>query len=165
MYRRCAVLFLLISSAWCQQNSSPSLTIYNQNFAVVREIVPLQLHTGENHVSFDNVTSFLEPSSVVLRDPNGRVHLNILEQNYRTDVASQQNLLRAYEGKEIEFQVTPGNIVRERSSVRVVWLTPATAVTVETAAIPARPSSKSTAESSSEFPAPRSSLPCRMRRC
>ena len=122
MYRRCAVLFLLISSAgWCQQAASPSLTIYNQNFAVVREIVPLQLHAGENQVSFENVTSFLEPSSVMLRDPNGQVHLNILEQNYRTDVASQQNLLHAYEGKEIEFQnatqIVRGRIIRAGAPV------------------------------------------------
>ena len=84
--------------------ASPSLTIYNQNFAVVREFVPMQLNTGVNQVNFEGITSFVEPSSVVLRDPSGRVHLSILEQNYRSDVASQYNLLRAYEGKELDFQ-------------------------------------------------------------
>ncbi len=108
-YHRFVVCLLLSAVGWAQQassagSSSPSLTIYNQNFAVVREFVPLQLNAGVNQVSFDGITSFVEPSSVVLRDPTGRVHLSILEQNYRTDVASQQNLLRAYEGKEIEFQ-------------------------------------------------------------
>lgn len=117
MYRRCGLLFLLLSAtAWCQQNSSPapSLTIYNQNFAVVRQFVPLQLKAGLNDVSFDNVTSLLEPSSVILRDPAGKVHFTIFEQNYRTDVASQFNLLRAYEGKEIDFQYGDGRIVRGR---------------------------------------------------
>jgi hypothetical protein len=51
---------------------------------------------------------------VVLRDPAGRVRLSILEQNYRTDVASLYNLLHAYEGKEIDFQVGDGKIVRGR---------------------------------------------------
>src|SRR5215472_15895666 len=117
MYRRCAVICLLLCAAgWCQQNSSqaPSLTIYNQNFALVREFVPLQLNAGVNQLSLDSATSFVEPDSVVLRDPSGRVRLSILEQNYRTDIASQQNLLRAYEGKEIEFQIAPGKIVRGR---------------------------------------------------
>ena len=45
---------------------------------------------------------------MVLRDPAGRVRISILEQNYRTDIASQQNLLRAYEGKEIQFQTASG---------------------------------------------------------
>jgi len=114
MYRRCGVLLLLFSAmGWCQQNSSaPSLTIYNQDFAVVRQTVPLQLKAGVNNVSFDNVTSHLEPSSVMLRDQSGKVHFSILEQNYRTDVSSQNNLLRAYEGKDIEFQVSPGQLVR-----------------------------------------------------
>ncbi|HUI84952.1 MAG TPA: hypothetical protein VL240_12050 [Candidatus Binatia bacterium] len=105
MYRRCSGLFLLLSAmGWCQQNpSAPSLTIYNQDFAVVRQTVPLQLKAGVNDVSFDNVTSYLEPSSVILRDPAGKVHLNIVEQNYRTDALSQYKLLRANEGREIDF--------------------------------------------------------------
>jgi len=106
MYQRCSLVFLLLSAtAWCQQNpaAAPSLTIYNQNFAVVRQTVPLQLKAGVNDVSFDNVTSYLEPSSVILRDPSGRVHITILEQNYRTDTVSQFNLLRANEGKELDF--------------------------------------------------------------
>lgn len=112
MYRRWAVVFLLFASiGWCQQNSPPSLTIYNQDFAVVRENIPLQLNGGVNQISFEGVTSFLEASSVMLRDPAGKLHFSILEQNYRTDIASQQDLLRAYEGKEIEFQITPGQIV------------------------------------------------------
>lgn len=118
-YQRFVVCLLLSAAGWAQpasssSSSAPSLTIYNQNFAVVREFVPLQLNVGVNQVSFDGITSFVEPSSVVLRDPAGRVHLSVLEQNYRTDVASQQNLLRVYEGKEIEFQTAPGQIVRGR---------------------------------------------------
>jgi len=117
MLRRCGVICLLLCAAgWCQQNSVqvPSLTIYNQNFALVREAVPLQLTAGVTQFAFDGATSFVEPDSVVLRDPSGRVRLSILEQNYRTDVASQQNLLRAYEGKEIEFQTPSGQIVHGR---------------------------------------------------
>lgn len=115
---RFVVCLLLSAAGWAQSTSSssssaPSLTIYNQNFAVVREFVPLQLNAGVTEVSFDGITSFVEPSSVVLRDPSGRVHLSILEQNYRTDVASQYNLLHLYEGKEIDFQYgSEGQIVR-----------------------------------------------------
>jgi hypothetical protein len=36
MDRRWGVVFLFFASmGWCQQNSAPSLTIYNQNLAVV----------------------------------------------------------------------------------------------------------------------------------
>jgi hypothetical protein len=118
MLRRCILLSLLwCSAAWCQPapSSPPSLTIYNQDYGLVRQSVPLQLQAGVNQVSFDNVTSYLEPSSVILRDPAGKVHLNILEQNYRTDIASQYNLVHAYVGKEIDFQYgSEGQTVRGR---------------------------------------------------
>jgi hypothetical protein len=82
-----------------------SLTIYNQNFAVVRESLPLDLQQGTNEVSVTDITAHLEPDSVILRDPQGRRTLQILEQNYRADPISQGLLLSLYEGKEIDFLV------------------------------------------------------------
>ena len=85
------------------QGLRPALTIYNQNFAVVRERVPLDLKAGVNSVSFSGATVHLEPDSVVLRDPAGKVSLRVLEQNYRADTISQGLLLALNEGKELEF--------------------------------------------------------------
>jgi hypothetical protein len=82
-----------------------ALTIYNQNFAVVRERVPLDLNAGENAVTFAGATVHVEPDSVVLRDPTGRVQLRILEQSYRADTISQGLLLSLYEGRELDFLV------------------------------------------------------------
>ena len=89
--------------------AQPALTIYNQDFAVVRERVPLDLKAGENAVTFVGATAQLEPDSVVLRDPAGRVPLRILEQSYRADVMSQPLLLSLNEGKELDFLVRDQN--------------------------------------------------------
>ena len=88
-----------------------ALTIYNQNFAVVRETVPLNLTAGVNHLTFSDITYHLEPDSVILRDPTGQRALQILEQNYRADPISQEVLLSRYEGQTIDFQVTRGDHV------------------------------------------------------
>jgi hypothetical protein len=92
-----------------------SLTIYNQNFAVIREILPLDLKAGENAVHFSGGTAHVEPDSVILRDPKGR-KLQILEQNYRADTISQGLLLSLYEGKTVDFQYgdrkVTGKIIR-----------------------------------------------------
>lgn len=77
-----SALFLLLAPAWAAE---PQLTIYNQNFAVVRVLVPLNLKPGENRIQLTDVTAFLEPGSVILRDPTGARPLRILEQNYRAD--------------------------------------------------------------------------------
>ena len=91
----------LVSPAFAQ----PALTVYNQGFAVVRERVPLDLQAGENTVRFVGATAHVEPDSVVLRDPTGRVQVRILEQSYRADTASQGALLAMNEGQEIDFVV------------------------------------------------------------
>jgi hypothetical protein len=89
--------------------SQPALTIYNQNFAVVRDIVPLDLKQGVNNVRFTETTAHLEPDSVILRDSTGKTNLQILEQNYRNDPVSQELLLSLFEGKTIDFLVVEPN--------------------------------------------------------
>jgi hypothetical protein len=104
-------LCCLCGFALAQQNaesSAPVLTIYNQNFFVARERLPMDLKAGINHVEFAGIAAHLEPDSVILRDPGGRA-LQILEQNYRNDPISQGLLLSFYEGKTIDFLVQHGD--------------------------------------------------------
>jgi hypothetical protein len=98
----------IAQSAAGLDRQAPALTIYNGNFALVREYIPLELTSAVNTVSFTEVTSHLEPDSVILRDPSGQRSLQVLEQNYRADPVSQELLLSLYEGKTIEFLVNPG---------------------------------------------------------
>lgn len=85
--------------------AAPALTLYHQGFAVVRERVPLRLVAGETEAAFAGVTAQVEPDSVVLRDPAGKVAFRVLEQSYRADVVSQALLLTLHEGREIDFLV------------------------------------------------------------
>ena len=86
-------------------SGGPAVTIYNGDFAVVRDSVHLDLKPGVNDVNYTEATMHLEPDSVVLRDPTGGNELQILEQNYRADPISQGLLLNYYEGKTIDFEV------------------------------------------------------------
>src|SRR5580704_12149462 len=97
----CAIGTVALSAA---ADDAPALTIYNQNFFVAREHLPMDLKAGVNHVDFAGIAAHLEPDSVILRDPNGRT-LQILEQSYRNDPISQELLLSFFEGKTIDFAV------------------------------------------------------------
>ena len=88
------------------KGEAPALTIYNQEFAVVRQKMPLDLKLGVNHVQVTDITAHLEPDSVILRPLDTGRRLQILEQNYRNDPVSQQLLLSLYEGKTIDFLQT-----------------------------------------------------------
>jgi hypothetical protein len=113
------IMILLCGAVMGQEKATdtnqPALTIYNQNFFVAREYVPLDLSAGVNRAQYAGIASHLEPDSVILRDPAGRA-LQVLEQNYRNDPISQELLLSFYEGKTIEFLVQtnaqPGQIIK-----------------------------------------------------
>jgi hypothetical protein len=118
MHIRCLLAAALASTsapvfAFAQQPTAEptALTIYNQGFAVARTQIDLDLHPGHNEVTTTQVTSQLEPDSVVLRDPAGKASFHILEQNYDAGVVDQQWLLQKYEGKTIEFQTGGGSVV------------------------------------------------------
>src|ERR1035437_7259158 len=99
------VCILLFCGSLFAQSPQPSLTIYNQDFAVVRQEIPLDLKSGENQVNVNDITMHLEPDSVVLRDPTGKRAVQVLEQTYRADPVSEPLLLSLYEGKTIDFEV------------------------------------------------------------
>ena len=115
---------ITIAALTLTASAQPALTIYNQNFAVVRDTVPLDLQAGANSVRYSGATAQVEPDSVILRDPAGRHSLQILEQNYRNDPVSEPLLLSLFEGKTIDFEklrmkdntetreLIPGKIVR-----------------------------------------------------
>jgi hypothetical protein len=104
--------------------AQPALTIYNQDFAVVRDTVPLDLKSGVNNVRYADATARVEPDSVILRDPAGKHSLQIWEQNYRNDPVTQELLLSLFEGKTIDFEnlrlkdntqsreLIPGKVIR-----------------------------------------------------
>ena len=52
----------LLVSALGLLAADPAVTIYNQNFAVVRETVPLDLKMGVNHIRYIGLTARAEPT-------------------------------------------------------------------------------------------------------
>ncbi len=98
-----------LSASSLPQASEPAITIYNQNFAVVRDTVPLDLKAGISEARFSGMTAQAETDSVILRDPSGKAKFQILEQAYRNDPVSSGLMLDLCEGKTIDFYVREPN--------------------------------------------------------
>jgi hypothetical protein len=121
LFRCFAAILFAASVAAAQQPATPeppttALTIYNQNFAVARTTLNLDLQAGINNVETNQVTNQLEPDSVILRSlgqtrDSAKPSFRILEQNYEAAVVTQDFLLQKYEGKTIEFELSPGTNV------------------------------------------------------
>ena len=79
-----------------------SLTVYNQNFGLVREQRHVHLGTGLVELSYGDVSAHIQPETVHLKSESREDGVTILEQNYRYDLLSPDTLLKKYVGKTIK---------------------------------------------------------------
>jgi hypothetical protein len=93
--------FLFCFSARAQENVE--LTVYNQNFALVKDQRSLDLKKGLNKVDFKDVASLIEPTSVHFVSLTAPDSCSILEQNYEYDLMSSEKLLSKYIDKNIKI--------------------------------------------------------------
>ena len=85
-----------------------SLTVYNQNFAVVKEVRTLDLAGKTATVQFQDVAKQIDATSVhfkSLTDPEGTA---VLEQNYEFDLVSADKLLDKYIDKTLTVVTKQG---------------------------------------------------------
>jgi len=103
--RRAALVLAVVLLAG-SASAETQLTIYNRNFAAVKETRTLDLPHGESEVRVTDITAHLEPDSLVLRDLKAPDAIRIIEQNYESDPLSEGLLLRKSEGKTLNFEIT-----------------------------------------------------------
>ncbi|MEM4327175.1 MAG: DUF4139 domain-containing protein [Candidatus Diapherotrites archaeon] len=94
------------------ERSSSELTIYNNEFGLVKDVRRMNLEKGVNLVEFKDVPSSIEPESVVFTDKTFPSTF-VLEQSYGYDLLNSQKLLSKYVGKEIVVVVNEGDSVKE----------------------------------------------------
>lgn len=82
-----------------------TLTVYNQNFGLVREIRSIQLGRGLLGLEFGDVASTIQPETVHIRSLNRGSPLSVLEQNYQYDLLNPQKLLEKYVGRTVKIHV------------------------------------------------------------
>lgn len=112
--------FLLASAMLCalsaQANAEPvvlqntdnslSLTIYNQNTALVKDIRPAVLKNGINEVVFDGVASQIQAETAIIYGDGVRVN----EQNYSYNLMNYENFINNSLGETVRtVQINPKN--------------------------------------------------------
>jgi len=82
-----------------------TLTVYNQNFGLVREIRSIGLGRGLFGLEFGDVASTIQPETVHIRSLERGNPLSVLEQNYQYDLLNPQKLLEKYVGRTVKVHV------------------------------------------------------------
>ncbi len=91
-----------------KQSKGVSLTVYNQNFAVVREKRLIPFQKGNQVLRFEDVAALIDPTSISLKALGYPGSVVVREQNYQYDLLNPTSILNKSVGKTVRFkQVKP----------------------------------------------------------
>jgi len=116
-----------------------SMSIYNDNLALVRDRRQFSIKSGISELRFTDVAATTEPTSVRLR-PLGKRSIEILSQDFRYDLATADRLLERYLNREIEMistndQIKHGTLLSYDATSIVLRETPGTVLVMNRAEI------------------------------
>ena len=95
-----AVLGASVSPA-CAAEPGVSITVYNSDMALVKDVRPMDIRSGVHEVAFPDVAQRIDPTSVHFKVVEGP-DASVWEQNYRFDLASASKILEKYLDMEID---------------------------------------------------------------
>jgi hypothetical protein len=101
------VLFLSFSTCLAVQvpDALNALTIYNDNFAVVKSVRQFDFTPGPLTIRAGDIAATIDPATARLECLSSPANFRILEQRYEYDYASTETLLRKYAGKNVQVTV------------------------------------------------------------
>jgi hypothetical protein len=78
-----------------------SVTVYNSDIALVRDVRNLKIPAGQFDLRFMDVAATVNPATVHFRSLTEPAALGVVEQNYEYDLLEPDKLLRKYVGREV----------------------------------------------------------------
>ena len=90
------------------RSGSVAISVYNQNFALVKDMRSLDLTRGTQEVRIDDVAAFIDPTSVHFSALDHPGDVAVIEQNYKYDIADAEHLLSRYLNQEINVVLKEG---------------------------------------------------------
>jgi hypothetical protein len=99
-------VFFLVSLLMASASAPKSveITVYNQNFGLVKEVRTVSLRAGVQELRLEDVAAFIDPTTVGFRALTPGIQLNVLEQNYQYDLLTTGSLLSKSIGKRVRFR-------------------------------------------------------------
>jgi len=103
--------------------SELSLTVYNSDLALVRDVRSLELPRGTFDLKFMDIAATVNPATVHFRSLTEPSRVNVLEQNYEYDLLEPEKLLRKYVGRDVTLvrnRVDGGTTREEEVTARLL---------------------------------------------
>ncbi len=110
MKRFALVMLSLLFAVPAFAQESVEVTVYNQNFALIKDQRYFDLDKGINKLEFKEVAAQIEPTSVHFTSITAPASASILEQNYEYDLVSASKLLSKYIDRKIKVMTKQGDV-------------------------------------------------------
>jgi len=103
-----ALLMLLpaILSSQSTEHKSLSVTVYNQNFGVIKDVREIEISSGTSEIKITDVAQQIDPTSVHIK-----LDGEVIEQNYQYDLVSLDKILRKFVNQSIQLISETNEIV------------------------------------------------------
>jgi hypothetical protein len=98
--------------AEAERGEGVTLTIYNQDFVMVKERRPIDLEQGRSTFRFRDVAATIVPESVQFATLHQPDAARVVEQNYEFDLVSADKLLDKYIDREIAVVMHDGQVIK-----------------------------------------------------
>lgn len=109
-----SILFigLLLIYAQCSiinEQKSLAVTIYNNNFAMIKDVRSITFDQGSSYLYFTDVSSTIQTETVTFKPLNTNTQIRVFEQNFENNLINRQALLKRFIEKEIKIVVKLGD--------------------------------------------------------
>jgi len=94
-----ALLFLMDTAVAQNQPGDISLTIYNSDIALVRDVRQVTVPAGRTRLEFKGVSARIRPETVSLSGPD----ISVVEQNFDYDLLTPAKMMEKAVGKQIQI--------------------------------------------------------------
>ena len=103
-----ALLLTLLQTSEIKGAKSLAVTVYNDRFAIVKDVREITFDQGRSDLYFTDVSSNIETETVTFKAVNDPESIKVYEQNYEANLVNTQAILKKFINKEIEVFVKLG---------------------------------------------------------
>lgn len=115
------ILYLLLiglaASSQILNQESLAVTIYNNQFAMVKDVRNISFDKGESTLYFTDVSENIQTETVTFKPLKNPTSIRVYEQNFEKNLIDQRSILKKYLEKRIDVVAELGDQVRRLSGI------------------------------------------------
>lgn len=102
----------MLSASQASEILSPvslAVTVYNNQFAIVKDVRSIQFDQGRSDLYFTDVSANIQTETVTFKAISDPESVKVFEQNYEANLINTQSILKKYIDKQITIYAKVGD--------------------------------------------------------